>query len=105
MAMAASSFGTAPKVMQAFNPASKSGTTINLRLRCLRTALPILNQLHDIAVHTGKVVPAGMERGHVNLVFKFFRMVRRNKALDLVHVPTKAILADEDVPDFIQWGG
>ena len=64
-----------------------------------------LNQLDDIGVHTGKVVPARMERGHVNLVFKFFRMVRHNKALDLVHVPTKAILADKDAPDFIPWGG
>lgn len=48
MAMAAFSLGTARKAMQAFKPTGEGGININLLLRCQRTGLPIISQVHNI---------------------------------------------------------
>jgi hypothetical protein len=47
--MAASSFGTGAMLMQALNPASKSGINISSLPRYQRIGLPIINQFHNIA--------------------------------------------------------
>jgi hypothetical protein len=49
MTIAAFSFGTAAMLMQALNPASRSGINVSAALSCKRMVLPIVNHLHNIA--------------------------------------------------------